>query len=209
MGALIGIALPWMALRLEKTRFFGPEEKLAALLPVAIGLAVFALASVTHANLFLAAFFAGVTVETVNTHFTRAFQQFGHLISELLKLAAVLVFAALISPSFLAEISLNGYVFAVLTLLLARPAAIAIALVGTQIGAKEWMAAAWFGPKGFASVVYGLLVVRSGVAAADEMFHLIALVVVGSIILHSSSDVLIARQFSDIDDARALRDRTG
>lgn len=199
LGIVVGVVVPWVALRLERTRFFSPQEGLAALLPVAIGLAVFAISSITHANLFLAAFFAGITVETMNPTFTRAFQQFGHLISEILKLAAILVFAALISPSFLAEISFSGYAFAILTLFLARPVSIGIALLGARIGTKEWAAAAWFGPKGFASVVYGLLVARSAVPAADEMFHLIAIVVAGSILVHSSTDVVIAKQFSDLD----------
>lgn len=200
-GVVIGIVVPWVALRLERTRYFAPEPELAALLPIAIGLVVFAFASLVHANLFLAAFFAGVTIETLNPAFTRAFQHFGHLISELLKLAAILVFAALISPRFLGEISFNGYVFAVLTLVLARPIAIGIALAGSKIRAREWAAAAWFGPKGFASVVYGLLVARSTIPAADEMFHLIALVVAASILVHSSTDVVVARQFSDLDEA--------
>ncbi|MGI8774479.1 MAG: cation:proton antiporter [Actinomycetota bacterium] len=200
LGIGVGIVVPWLALRLEKTRYFSPQQDLAALLPVAIGLAVFAISSITHANLFLAAFFAGVTIETMNPTFTRAFEQFGHLISEILKLAAILVFAALISPQFLGEITLAGYLFALLTLLLARPVSIGIALLGANIGTKEWAAAAWFGPKGFASVVYGLLVARSGVASADEMFHLIAIVVTASIILHSSTDVVIAKQFSELNE---------
>lgn len=198
-GVALGIAVPWIALRLERTRFFSPEPGLAALLPVAIGLVVFAVAQLTHANLFLAAFCAGVTVESIEPRFTEAFHRFGQLLSELLKLAAILLFAALISPGFLAEIPVSGYVFAVLTLLLARPIAIGIALLGTDIGAREWTAAAWFGPKGFASVVYGLLVVRSGAPLAGEMFHLIALVVAASIVLHSSTDVLVARQFSQAE----------
>jgi sodium/hydrogen antiporter len=78
-----------------------------------------------------------------------------------------------------------------------RPMALSIALLGSRIGWKEWAAAAWFGPKGFASVVYGLLVLESGVVGGDEMFHLIALVVVASILAHSSSDVIVARQFRE------------
>lgn len=198
-GIAVGIAVPWVALALERTRYFSPQPGLAPLVPVAIGLAVFAICSITHANLFLAAFFAGVTVETVNPTFTRAFREFGHLVSELLKLAAILVFGALISPQFLSEVSVSGYVFALLTLLLARPISIGIALLGARIGYREWAAAAWFGPKGFASVVYGLLVAQADFARADEIFHLIAVVVAGSIILHSSSDVLVANQFSDLD----------
>jgi hypothetical protein len=48
--------------------------------------------------------------------------------------------------------------------------------------------------------VYGLLVVQSDVPGPDEMFHLIAIVVAGSILLHSSTDVEIAKQFSGLDD---------
>lgn len=108
------------------------------------------------------------------------------------------MFAALISPQFLGEVGFLGSVFAVLPLLVARPAAIGIALLGSRISSREWAAAAWFGQKGFASVVYGLLVAQSGAATADEMFHLIAIVIVISIVLHSSTDVVVARQFHDL-----------
>jgi len=51
---------------------------------------------------------------------------------------------------------------------------------------------AWFGPKRFASVVYGLFVLEGAGSRADEMFHLIALTVVLSSLAHSSTDVPIA-----------------
>ncbi len=195
LGVAIGIALPWAALKLEESRFFSPAARLEELFPFAIGLLVFALASVTHANLFLAAFAAGVTVATVSPEFKESFHRFGQLLSELLKLAAIFVFGALISPSVLEEIGVPGYLFALLTLFLARPFAVGIALAGSDISRREWAAAAWFGPKGFASVVYGLLVAQSGLVLADDLFHLVAVVVAASILLHSSTDVVVARQF--------------
>ena len=36
----------------------------------------------------------------------------------------------------------------------------------------------WFGSKGFASVVYGLIILKSGIALADQIYHLVALVIV-------------------------------
>ena len=93
----------------------------------------------------------------------------------------------------------GGYIFALLALFVVRPLAILISFIGSRIAWKEWVAVAWFGPKGFASVVYGLLVLESGVALADQMFHIIALAVAVSILLHSSTDVVVARQFKDID----------
>ncbi len=199
LGIVLGVAIPWAALRLENTRFFAAATGYEPLYAFAIGLLVLAVAMATHANLFLAAFSAGVTVITVSPRFRDAFHQFGELLTELLKLAAILVFGALISPAFLAEIGAGGYIFVLLALFAARPLAILISFVGSRIGWREWAAAAWFGPKGFASVVYGLLVLDSGVARAGEMFHLVAIVVAVSILLHSSSDVIVARQFRDAD----------
>jgi hypothetical protein len=52
-------------------------------------------------------------------------------------------------------------------------------------------------PKGFASLVYGLIVLASGIAAADEIIHLVALTIIVSIVAHSSIDVLVARLFDE------------
>jgi len=195
LGIAIGVTVPLAALRLESTRFFAASGTYEPLLAFSIGLVVLALGLATHANLFLAAFAAGVTVTSVSPRFREAFHHFGESVTELLKLAALLAFGALISPTFLAEIPASGYVFAVFALFLARPAALAVSFLGTGIDRREWAAAAWFGPKGFASVVYGLLVLDAGIPLADESFHLVAIVVVASILAHSSTDVLVARRF--------------
>ena len=195
LGIAIGVTVPLAALRLESTRFFAASGTYEPLLAFSIGLVVLALGLATHANLFLAAFAAGVTVTSVSPRFREAFHHFGESVTELLKLAALLAFGALISPTFLAEIPASGYVFAVFALFLARPAALAVSFLGTGIDRREWAAAAWFGPKGFASVVYGLLVLDARIPLADESFHLVAIVVVASILAHSSTDVLVARRF--------------
>lgn len=65
---------------------------------------------------------------------------------------------------------------------------------------REFIAAAWFGPKGFASVAYGLLIVASGIDHRSRLFHLVGLVVAGSIVAHSSTDVIVARWFREVDE---------
>jgi NhaP-type Na+/H+ or K+/H+ antiporter len=99
----------------------------------------------------------------------------------------------------LSEVSPGGYLFAILTVALARPIALLVSFLGSDIDRREWAAAAWFGPKGFASIVYGLLILESGVGLADKMFHLIAIAVALSIVAHSSTDVVIARRFRGVD----------
>ncbi|MGO4588545.1 cation:proton antiporter [Paenarthrobacter sp. 2TAF44] len=196
LGLLVGVLVPLIVIWLERLPFLKATKGLQPLVAVSIGLLVLAICLVTGANLFLAAFSAGITVATAGPGFREEFEQFGELVSELLKLAAILVFGALITPTFLfGEIGWTGWVFALLAILVARPVALLVSFLGTRLPLKEQLAAMWFGPKGFASVVYGLLVLESGMASSDEVFHLVALVIVLSILAHSSTDVLVARQF--------------
>ncbi len=123
------------------------------------------------------------------------------------RLGALLLFGALMSPAFLLQASWRDYLFALAALLFARPIALMIALGGVKIGWREKIVAAWFGPKGFASVVYAIIVLRSRLPNAERIFHLIALVIVMSIVAHSSSDVPIARWFPAKDHKSATKRR--
>src|SRR5665647_2087648 len=163
LGVLVGLVVPLVVLRLERLSFLQATKGLQPLLAVSIGLLVLGICTATHANLFLGAFTAGITLASVGPQFRHKFEQFGELITELLKLAAILVFGALITPSFLfQEIAVSGWVFAVLALLVARPLALLASFTGSDLPRRQQVAAMWFGPKGFASVVYGLLVLESG-----------------------------------------------
>lgn len=196
LGVVVGVVVPYAVLLLERLPFLQATKSLQPLLAVSIGLLVLAICYTTHANLFLAAFTAGVTVATAGRGLRHEFEQFGELITELIKLAAIMVFGALITPAFLfGEIPLAGWVFAVLAIAAARPVALFLSFLGSKLDMREQLAAMWFGPKGFASVVYGLLVLESGIGLADQVFHLIGLVIVLSILAHSSTDVVIARRF--------------
>ena len=202
-GIGIGIALPWLAVRIASLRAFAVAKSYEPFFVFATGLTVFAVSRLAGANEFLAMFSAGVTMATLRPELRHDFHLFGDRVAELLKLAALLVFGALISPDFFRDIPWNGYVFAALALFLARPIGLALALAGTRLPRREKLAAMWFGPKGFASVIYGLMVLKSGVSGAESASRLIALVVTASIIAHSSTDVVVARWLGEDRDGPA------
>lgn len=197
LGLVIGVGVPWLALRLERLRFFSASTRYEPLNAVAIGAVVLALSQAVHGNLFIAAFTAGITVATMGPKQREAFEHFGELAAELLKLAALLVFGALISPAFLGEIHWTGWVFVAVAIFAARPLALWLSFLRAGLNLREQAAAMWFGPKGFASVVYGLIVLESQIAEADLLFHLIAAAIMVSIVLHSSTDIVVARWFDD------------
>jgi NhaP-type Na+/H+ or K+/H+ antiporter len=65
-GVALGIAVPWAAIRIERIPFLSAATAYEPLNAFAIGLVVFALSSITHANAFLAAFAAGITVASTS-----------------------------------------------------------------------------------------------------------------------------------------------
>ncbi len=195
-GVALGIAVPLLAVGLFAVLPLEVSEQYEALAPVAVGMVVFSAAELTGANPFLAAFAAGSTIASVAPTLRRAFANFGELTAELFKLAALLVFGTLVTAELLGGIGIGGLVFCVLALTAARAIAVAVALFGKGLTRTELVTIGWFGPKGFASVAYALLILSAGIGGEHRMFALIAATVTLSIVAHSSTDVAVAHRFA-------------
>ncbi|MDQ4115916.1 MAG: cation:proton antiporter [Actinomycetota bacterium] len=202
LGIALGVVLPLLT-SLFRIPLLGAEPRLQPLGPLAMAIVLYGLCELTHANSYLAAFAAGITLATTAPRASHAFHDFGELISELTKFAAVLVFGALLTPAFFADLTVGEWLVAVLSLLVVRPASVLLSLWRAGLPRRELYAAAWFGPKGFASVVYGLLVLQSGIPNAGTVFELVALAIAVSIVAHSMSDVPVAKAF-DVEEIAGL-----
>ncbi|MGV9991550.1 cation:proton antiporter [Streptomyces sp. NPDC003374] len=203
LGLVLGIALPLVVNGLVRFRLLGAEPKLQPLLPLATSILLYAACHLTHANPYLAAFSAGAALAHTSPEAKAFFEPLGEALAELAKFAALLVFGALLTPRLFGDLSVGGYAAVVLAIVLIRPASLLLSLLGTRISRKEKLVAAWFGPKGFASVVYGLLVLQSGIPQGAQAFTLIAVCIAFSIIAHSSTDVPIARAF-DVEELAGI-----
>ncbi|MFF8601092.1 cation:proton antiporter [Streptomyces sp. NPDC015232] len=199
LGLAFGVLLPLLVNGLVRLPLLGAEPKLQPLLPLATGIILYGACHLTHANPYLAAFSAGAVLAAVSPESQKAFEPLGESLAELAKFAALLVFGALLTPQLFGDLSIGGYAAVVLAIVLIRPASLLLSLWGTRIDRREKLVAAWFGPKGFASVVYGLLVLQAGIPQGTEAYTLIAVCIAFSIIAHSSTDVPIARLFH-VDD---------
>lgn len=195
-GVAIGIGVPFVAARLERLRVFTVSVQHESIAAIAVILAVVSACELVGANEFLGAFAAGAMMASTRPDWHAAYRQVGEPVAEVLKLAAVLVFGVLLSSSILASVSWHGWLFVAAVLLVARPLAIHVAFVRSALPRTEVAIASWFGPKGFASLVFGLKVLEHGTPATTRIFALVAATVVASILAHGSTDVPIARWYS-------------
>jgi NhaP-type Na+/H+ or K+/H+ antiporter len=201
LGAGIGLAVPVIANFLERLCWLRSSEQYQPILPVAVVLLVYSISELLHANEFIATAVAGVTLATIAPGVSKRFEAMGEWLSELLKLAALLIFGAFFSLHVWREVGVGGIWFALAVIVLVRPIALTIALWQSELTLRERLAAAWIGPKGFASVLFGLLILETELPNRHGYFELIALTIVGSIVAHSSTDFLVAKWFERPADA--------
>jgi NhaP-type Na+/H+ or K+/H+ antiporter len=192
-GILVGLVVPAAVAGVLKVRGVGADPMLRPLGPIAVALLIYGTSSLLHANQFLAAFIGGAAVATLRPEASDSFRHTGELISELAKGAALLAFATLIDVAALGLAGWSGLLLAVGVVAVSRPLPLLLAMLGSRLGRRERLAIAWFGPKGFASVAYAVIVAFSDMESADLVLALVMVTVLLSVVAHSSTDVAIAR----------------
>jgi sodium/hydrogen antiporter len=170
--------------------------------PVALAVIFYAITHLAHpgrfldVNPYLAAFVAGSTRATPNKETSEKFKSLGESMSELSKFAGLLIFGALITPTRLAHAGWRGWALGAIAIVGVRIGVMMLSLVRSRLTKQERLVAAWFGPKGFASVIYALIAVRKPFPEGDRVPTLVAVTVALSIALDSSSDVPVAKRLN-------------
>jgi NhaP-type Na+/H+ or K+/H+ antiporter len=192
IGIGIGVIVTYVAERLERSRFFAAHERYRPLGSLAIILMVFSLCKLTKANQFLGIFASGSTAISLRPNLSRRFGEFVEELALVLKSAGLFVFGAMMRPSTFLDHGIAPYIYLAFAVFLARPIAMLLSLFGARLSWQSWIAAAWFGPKGFASVLYTLMAIEAGIPDPSTFFDACAVVIAGSIVMHSTSGVPLA-----------------
>ena len=133
------------------------------------------------------------------------FEHLSEDIVEIVKLGVFVVFGSLLTFDGLFGDGFAAVAIVGVTLLVARPVAIWLALLGAGLPASWTWFMAWFGPKGVATMTFSLLVLADAIPANERLFNIAALCVFVSILAHGLSDTpgvdWIAKRAEDGDDA--------
>jgi sodium/hydrogen antiporter len=191
LGLAFGLGIGWVASMLL------PRDSLDSGIPAhqrslyALGVAFLAYGvSVLEpaGNGFIAVFVCAITLGIRRPDIRHYFEQRADDIVEIVKLGIFVVFGALLTLDGLFGDGLAAVALVLVTLLVARPVAIWIALAGTRLDAATKGFMAWFGPKGVATMTFSLLVLAEGIGDGERIFNIAALVVLASIVAHGLTD---------------------
>ncbi len=194
VGAAIGLVLAFVGGR-APTRLPGGglARNYEGVYALGLALAAYGLSQVTFGNGLIAAFVAGVALGVAEHDIPKAFSEFNENVSAVLQVGVFFVFGALIvSIGWSHGIPALG-AFIVFALLLARPVAVIVSLAGTRLTPPIKLFVAWFGPKGVASMLFALLVLKSAAPHAELVFEIASFAILTSIVAHGLTDTVGAR----------------
>ena len=183
VGVGVGLAGGWLLGRASQREWMTESFQRLALLVLAI--LAWALADQIGGNGFIAAFVgglaAGPTVERVGERLIRFTETEG----QLLNLSVFFIFGVLVI-GVIQPLSWEVALYVVLSLTAIRMLPVALSLIGTHLGGVSVLFMGWFGPRGLASIVLGLIVVEEAplLAGRDEIVLVVALTVLLSVLLH-------------------------
>jgi NhaP-type Na+/H+ or K+/H+ antiporter len=111
--------------------------------------------------------------------------RFSEAEGQLLNLSVFLVFGALVIGLIL-PLRWEVALYALLSLTLIRMLPVALSLIGTHLRSISVLFMGWFGPRGLASIVLGLIVVAEAplLTGREEIEQVVALTVLFSVLLH-------------------------
>jgi NhaP-type Na+/H+ or K+/H+ antiporter len=190
-GAVVGVVLGTLGGRLHHyLPGGGITRRYEGIYAIGFGLAAFGLADVTIGNGLIAAFVAGIAMGAAEHEIPNAFVEFAENVSAISQVITFFIFGALIVATGYDGDIWRLAIFILLALLLARPLAIMISLVRSGLPRPEKFFIAWFGPKGVASMLFALFVLKSTVEQGHLIFDVAAFTILCSIIAHGLTDTV-------------------
>lgn len=145
----------------------------------------FASAVLIDGNGFIAAFVAGITYGNVTRDLKTHMFDFSEQTSQILMLLTFMFFGGAFFADAMGEITWQIALYGVLSLVLIRPLAVGLAMIGTHFRPSTVAFLGWFRPRGLASIVFAVLVIETeGVPGQDQIFLIATWTVFLSVYAH-------------------------
>ena len=183
VGVGVGLAGGWLLSQASQREWMTDASQRLALL--ALALIAWTLADQIGGNGFIAAFVGGLVVGPTVERVGEQLMRFTEVEGQLLNLSVFFIFGVFV-VGLIQPLSWEVALYGLLSLTLIRMLPVAASLVGSRLGGVSVLFMGWFGPRGLASIVLGLIVVAEAplLAGREQIEVVVALTVLLSVLLH-------------------------
>jgi NhaP-type Na+/H+ or K+/H+ antiporter len=193
IGAVVGGGGGWLV-KVGRRRGW-VAEGFAGAAVLGLALCSYATSVALHGNGFIAAFIGGLAFAAAGGPAAKLVP-FVEETGTMLSLLVWLVFGVVAVVPALEGLTWQAVAYAVLSLTVIRMVPVAVALAGARLGRPAVLFVGWFGPRGLASVVFGLLALEDlAEPAAKPAVTVIAFTVLLSVLAHGLSADPLAKRY--------------
>ena len=189
IGLAVGVtltAVASLALRLAIRRAW-LESGWAGIAVIALAIACFASAQALGGSGFIACFTGGLTLSALRHPDRHALLRGAEATGDGFSLVTWVAFGAGVVWQIADRITLPVVLFAVLSLSVVRMLPVFLSLLGTDVPWRDRLFLGWFGPRGLASIVFGIVILDAGVANVGTLEATIACTIMLSVLAHGLS----------------------
>ena len=188
LGVLIGLGAGTLAAgALPRDGKHDLPPHALSLFALGVAFATYAASYGAHGNGFVAVFCCATVLGIRRRDLRHVVEDRAADVSEILKLAVFLVFGASLT---LSMFTWEAIVVAALLFAVIRPVAVLASSWRTELTLVERLFVGWFGPRGVATMAFGLVVLSLGPPGGGDVVDVASVVVFCSIIAHGFTDTL-------------------
>lgn len=216
-GVLLGFLIPWAAIFLMR-RMKKFASGFDAIFLVAVALLSYALPTVIGGNGFLSAYICGIVLGNHRLKNKEALVHFFDGMTGMMQMLLFFLLGLLAIPSRLPGVIVPGLLIALFLTFVARPAAVGALLLPFRSPKQMIALVAWAGMRGAASIVFAIMAVLQADHLTGDLFHLVFLIVLFSILVQGSlipfcaqkldmtcADDDVMKTFNDYTDALPIQ----
>ncbi|MGA2373480.1 MAG: cation:proton antiporter [Candidatus Korobacteraceae bacterium] len=169
LGVIVGLAVGLIGGWLLRTagRRGWMVESFQQIGVVTLPLLCLLLAGLVDASMFIASFVAGLAVQIPFKDAGKHSVEFADGWGQMFNLAVFFLFGMVVVHDW-PQFTLTSWVYAVLSLTVVRMVPVAVALIGTRLSPASVLFMGWFGPRGLASIVLGLVYLEQELHLSSE-----------------------------------------
>ncbi len=196
VGGLVGIGGGWSLLQLMR-RFSLPNEALYPVQTIAFALALYGIATAAEGSGYLAVFLAGIFIGDERAPYKREIEHFAGALATISEIVAFVVLGLSIDLSsvFSGNRFWIGLGIAALLIVFVRPVLVGLVLLPISLTRGERSFVLFSGLKGAVPILLGTYVLAENVEGATEIYDLIFVVVLVSVVLQGGLVPAAARFF--------------
>jgi len=200
-GGVVAGVIAGLVLRAANDRGW-IEKHWAQVIPLIAAAGSFAIADALGGSGFIAAFVGGAVFGAASgRHLDIA--AFSEELGGLLNGITLIVFGAAVLGGVWSDIDARDVLYAVLSLTVVRMVPVAIAMIGSKARTPTVLFLGWFGPRGLASIVFGVVVIEAaGLPHTDDVVVALTVTIALSVIAHGITAAPLARRYAAWHNAR-------